>query len=375
MTLLGFAWKNLRRRPVRTGLTMLGVAVAVSAVVALVGLANSFEQTLLDLFQRRGVDLVVVRKGGLQQMNSILDEALAERIRQIPGVRAVSPGLLQPLSFPDLDIFGVVVRGMRPESFLLKDLKLIEGRLFGPEDRQVVVVGSALAASLGKKVGQKIELAPGHWFTILGVYESENLLENSTMIVPLPDLQQMMDLQGKVTAFNVVAQLHTPEQLAHLKAQIESLAPYLKAQTLRENVASSVELQLAKAAAWLTSTVALLLGGLGMINTMLTAVFERTRELALLRAVGWRRSRLMRLVLLEAVLLALAGALLGTVFGWGVMQVLSRVPTAGRMLAGPVPLGVFGQGFALALGMGVLGGLYPAYRAAQLVPTEGLRHE
>ena len=75
MTLLGFAWKNLRRRPVRTGLTMLGVAVAVSAVVALVGLANSFEQTLLDLFQRRGVDLVVVRKGGLQQMNSILDEA------------------------------------------------------------------------------------------------------------------------------------------------------------------------------------------------------------------------------------------------------------------------------------------------------------
>jgi len=67
--------------------------------------------------------------------------------------------------------------------------------------------------------------------------------------------------------------------------------------------------------------------------------------------------------------------LLGTVFGWGVMQVLSRVPTAGRMLAGPVPLGVFCQGFALALGMGVLGGLYPAYRAAKLVPTEGLRHE
>ena len=375
MTLWGFAWKNLRRRPVRSGLTMLGVAVAVGAVVALVGLAGSFEQALLDLFQRRGVDLVVVRRGGLQQMNSILDENLVDRIRQIPGVRAVSPGLLQPLSFPDLDIFGVVARGMPPDSFLLKDLKIIEGRLFGPEDRQVVVLGSALAASLGKRVGDRMELAPGHWFTILGVYESENLLENGTMIVPLPDLQQMMDLQGKVTAFNVVADLHTPEELSSLKAQIEALAPYLKAQTLRENVASSVELQLAKAAAWLTSAVALLLGGLGMINTMLTAVFERTRELALLRAVGWRRSRLMRLVLLEAVLLALAGAVVGIVLGWGLMQLLSRIPAAGRMVAGQVPPTVVLKGFGLALGGGVLGGLYPAYRAAKLLPTEGLRHE
>ena len=83
----------------------------------------------------------------------------------------------------------------------------------------------------------------------------------------------------------------------------------------------------------------------------------------------------MRLVLLESVLLALAGAVLGTALGWGLMQVLSRVPAAGRMLAGPVPLDVLFQGFALALGVGVLGGLYPAYRAAKLVPTEGLRHE
>lgn len=375
MTLLGFAWKNLHRRPVRTVLTMLGVAVAVGAVVALVGLAGSFEQALLDLFQRRGVDLVVLRKGGLQQMNSILDEKLADRILQIPGIRAVSPGLLQPLSFPDLDMFGVVARGIRPDSFLLKDLKILEGRLFGPEDRRVVVLGSALATSLGKSVGQKIELAPGYSFTILGVYESENLLENGTLIVPLPDLQEMMDLQGKVTAFNVVADLHTPEELHQLKAQIEALAPYVRAQTLRENVASSVELQLAKAAAWLTSAVALLLGGLGMINTMLTAVFERTRELALLRAVGWRRSRLIRLVLSEAMLLALAGAVMGTVLGWGLMQLLSRIPAAGRMVAGQIPPTVVLKGFALALAVGVLGGLYPAYRAAKLLPTEGLRHE
>lgn len=375
MTLIGFAWKNLRRRPIRTGLTMLGVSVAVGVVVALVGLAGSFEQALLDLFQRRGVDLVVVRKGGLQQMNSVLDEKLAERIRQLPGVRAISVGLLQPFSFPEVDIFGVVARGMPPDSFLLKDLKLIEGRLFGPEDRRAVVLGSALATSLGKKIGEELELAPGYKFTILGIYESENLLENGTMIVPLADLQTMMDLQGKVTAFNVVAEAATPEALEELKRRIEATAPYLKAQTLRENVASSVELQLAKAVAWLTSAVAFLLGGLGMINTMLTAVFERTRELALLRAVGWRRNRLMRLILLEAILLALAGAVLGTGLGWGLIQLLSQIPAAGRMVVGQIPPTVILKGLALALGVGVLGGLYPAYRATRLLPTEGLRHE
>lgn len=375
MRLVEFAWKNLLRRPVRTGLTVIGVSVAVGAVVALVGIAGSFERVLLDLFQRRGVDLVVVRKGSVQQLTSVLDQRLGERIRRVPGVREVSPGLLQPFSFPELDVFGAVARGMPADSFLLRGLKTTSGRLLRADDKRVVVLGAGLAASLNKKVGDRIEIVPERKYEVIGVYESENLLENSSMIVPLGELQDMMDLQGRVTAFNVVAAGRDAQSIEEVKERIKALAPYIQAQTLRENVDSSVEIQLAKAVAWLTSTLALVLGTIGMINTMLTAVFERTRELCVLRAVGWRKRRVMELVLLESALLGLAGAVIGAALGIGLTQVLSTIPASGRMVAGDINLTVILQGFALALVVGIAGGLYPAYRAAQLMPTEGLRHE
>ncbi len=375
MRLVGFAWKNLFRRPIRTGLTVIGVSVAVGAVVALVGIAGSFERALLDLFQRRGVDLIVARKGGVQQMNSVVDEKLGAEIGRVPGVREISPGLLQPFSFPELDVFGAVARGMPADSFLLKGLKTTSGRLLRKDDKRVIVMGAGLAASLRKSVGDTLEVVPGRTFKVVGIYESENLLENGSFIMPLAELQDMMDLQGRVTAFNLVVDHRDADAIEEIKQRIKAIAPYLQAQTLRENVDSAVEIRLAKAVAWLTSAVAFVLGTIGMINTMLTAVFERTRELSVLRAVGWRKRRVMELVLWESVLLGVAGAVLGTVLAIVLTQVLSTIPASGRMVAGEISLPVVLQGFLLALIVGVAGGLYPAYRAAHLMPTQGLRHE
>ncbi len=112
-----------------------------------------------------------------------------------------------------------------------------------------------------------------------------------------------------------------------------------------------------------------------MINTMLTAVFERTRELAVLRAMGWRKGRVMKLILWESMVLGLAGAVAGILLAIAITQVLSRLPQAVRLVSGEISAGVMLQGFALAALVGLLGGLFPALRAARLVPTEGLRHE
>ena len=117
------------------------------------------------------------------------------------------------------------------------------------------------------------------------------------------------------------------------------------------------------------------LAALGVLNGQLLTALERTKEIAMMRAVGWRRSRVMRLVMSEALLLALGGAVLGSLGAIALMRLLSYSPSAGRLVSGDVSGEVVLQGFIVALVLGLLGGLYPAYRASRLAPIEGLRHE
>jgi len=366
---------NIFRRKVRSALTLSGVAVAVGAVVALVGIAQSFERSLLAVFQQRGVDLIVVRKGSVQRMNSDLKEELLPQIRALDGVREVSAGLIEALSLEQHDLFGIITRGVPPDSFLLRTLNIIDGRAFTGEDHNVLMMGRVLAANLGMKVGEKLALMPGHEFTILGIYESFNVFENGSIFTRLDDLQRVLGREGEVTAFIVTAEQKDSARLQALRARIHALAPYLEAMPTQEYVDTTAEIRLARAAAWLTSSIALMVGVISMVNTMSTAVFERTREIAILRAIGWRRSRVMRLILLESIFLSLAGAVIGSLLAIGITNVLSLIPSSGRMVAGNVDWGVILKGFSIALGVGILGGVGPALRAMRLQPTVGLRHE
>jgi putative ABC transport system permease protein len=359
----------------RSALTVSGVAVAVTAVVALVGIARSFEKTLLAIYQSRGVDLVVVRAGGVQRLGSVLDEKLAEKVRQLPGVTRVSPALAEVVSFEKLDIFGVLVRGLPLESFIFDDVKVVAGRRLQPGDKRAVMLGTVIARNLDAAVGKKIEVVPGKPCEVVGIFESHNLFEDGSMIMPLEELQELMDRKGEVTALMVITEEKTKSALDALREQITSLAPQIEVLLTREYIETAIEVRLARAVAWLTSTIALMVGTIGMINTMLTAVFERTRELAILRAIGWRKGRVMKLILWESIVLGLAGAVTGTLLAIAITQVLSRLPAAGRLISGEISSGVILQGFLIATLVGLIGGLFPAFRAARLVPTEGLRHE
>jgi putative ABC transport system permease protein len=144
---------------------------------------------------------------------------------------------------------------------------------------------------------------------------------------------------------------------------------------IHDYVSSTIEIRAAHAMAWVTSTIALLIGTIGMLNTMMMSVFERTREIGVLRAIGWRKWRVIRMILAESLLLSLAGAVLGCVGGIALTQLLSTLPTASGIVEGRVPFSVLCQGFGIAIALGLVGGAFPAVRAARLLPTEALRHE
>jgi putative ABC transport system permease protein len=181
---------------------------------------------------------------------------------------------------------------------------------------------------------------------------------------------------GQVTGISVI--LTEPGSAAlreEVRRRIEALAPGLKAYSVRELADSVTEIQLAKGMAWLTSTIALLIGSFGMMNTMLMSVHERTREIGILRAVGWRVERVIRMVLLEAVLLSMIGAFCGCVAAVVLLKVLTRVPAVSGFIDGHIDPLLLGYGFLIAIGVGLLGGIIPARRATRMMPTEALRHE
>ena len=186
MRFLTLISRNLFRRRARTLLTATGLAVAIAAVLDLVGIAWSFERSFLTLFVGKGIDLVVVRAGTSNQLSSALDQKLGDGLRAMDGVAEVAPSLMDTVGFEQAHIASALVNGWESGSLLFRGSQLLEGRTFRPGEGNVALLGRVLALNLGKKVGDDLDIA-GEAFRVIGVYESNSLFESGALIVPLSD--------------------------------------------------------------------------------------------------------------------------------------------------------------------------------------------
>jgi putative ABC transport system permease protein len=382
MHFVSFISKNLLRRKVRSALTVIGVTVAVAAVVALLSIADGLIRSYSQVFEGRKVDLVVNRAGATEKFTSSLDERIRARIEAIPGVHAVIPGLIDLITFEKEGLIGVPIQGRDPRSNVFEHLNVIQGRALDEGDRNHVVLGALLAKNLGRGLGNEVEIE-GEQFRVVGIFESRSVMENASAIVPLAELQRVLGRPNHVTGFQVILE-ETPDKeaaLERVRQQIESLRDdsgrplHLVALPVQDFVNTSYQIKLARSIAWVISGVALILGAVGVLNTMFMSVFERTREIGVLRSLGWRKGRILRMVLSESVLLSLFGAVAGSALAVTLVRLLSRFPAASAFVEGATPLSVLVQGVVFAALIGFLGGLSPAYRATRIQPTEALRHE
>ena len=373
LSFTGFVLKNLLRRRMRTLLTLAGIGAAVGAFVGLVGFSSAFEQQWMRIYSSSGTDLAVIQGTFL---NTSMDESAVDKLKNVPDVAQASPTIFNLMDLtPDVN---ALVYGWKANAFQFGSLHILAGTTFH-DGRPEVMLGDLLAQTLKKAPGDTLDIQ-GTPFTVTAVYHGASSLEAAAVVMPLDQLQQLSSLQGKVSTIDVrlrPAPRGEPaaQYLKQAEAQIEAALPGMRALPAAERASDNQFAKLAHASAWGTSLLALLIGVLGIANTMAMSVFERTREIGILRALGWNRWMVLAHIEIEAVILGLSGGLFGIVLGWVALHVLAALPRTASLVSASFRWQLPAEAVGIAVLAGLLAGALPAWRAGQLSPVNALRHD
>jgi putative ABC transport system permease protein len=354
MTWAALIRKNLLRRPARTVLTAAGVGLGVGLIVALLSITEGVHRTAGDLIHIGRADFGLFQQDVTDFTRSQLPQSLAASVAHAPGVA-------QTAQIKLLVDGGNLVFGLDPHEFAYRRLVVVKGRR-----------GAALAGDhSGFHVGQSVTVA-GHTFKISGLYHSGDRFEDLGLVLPLPTVQRLARRPGDITTIGVVVRLgRDPKTVAK---QLEQRFPGIAAVTEPgQAVKVDTSSRLIVSTGWIVSALALIVGGIGVTNTMAMSVFERTREIGILRAVGWPTRRIALLVVSEALGICLLALAVGCGLGVLAADLFVAHSTLNGLISPTFTAAVFAWGLAFALGVGLVGAAYPAWRAVRLEPIEALR--
>lgn len=369
MTFLTIVTRGLLRRPVRTGLTILGICIGIAAVVALVGMSRGFETSWQAGMKTRGTDVVVSTMGSAL-MPKPFSQSAVERIAPLPQIAETSTLLVDLISIESAEMMLVSARQWG--GFVWQNLKVVSGRLPKDATERAVVLGQTAAEVLKKKVGDTLQLETDE-LQVVGIVDGGAVVENGSVILSLPLFQELSGNEGKISAIDVRAKPGTTrEELARLCEQISGLVPEARAVIAGEHIRDSQASRMIRGMSWGTSLLAVLVGVLGVMNTMLMTVFERTQEICVLLAVGWKRSRIIRMILWESALLGFLGGLGGVAIGFFGVKLLVKTPAIRGLLEPDLNPQLLATAVGIAVLVGVVSGLYPAWRSSRLTPSQAL---
>ncbi|HEX3112674.1 MAG TPA: ABC transporter permease [Candidatus Eisenbacteria bacterium] len=381
---LAYNLRNLAARRVSTGLTALGIALVAWVFIFTLALAGGFQAALTSTGTPENA--IIIRKGSTSELMSILSREASAAIESQGEIARAPDGT--PLAASELMVVwnlprksgtttNVVVRGVGPKSFTLRPkVKLIRGRMFRP-GLDEIMVGKMVAERFQHcDVGDQLKLAGREW-TVVGVFDSKGSTYDSEI---WGDVELFMPVFDRPVYQSLTLRLAEPSYLAPLKKRLES-DPRMDVEVDREDrfyAKQSGQLSTMLRVLGMFVTSIMSLGAIfGALNTMYASVGNRTREIGTLRAIGFSRGAILMSFLIESVLLALLGGVLGCLlalpvrsFTTGTMSFATFSELAFRFQVTP---GMLLAGLAFSAFMGLLGGFLPARKAATMPIVDSLR--
>jgi putative ABC transport system permease protein len=370
MLFLKLILTNLRRHRARTLIGVAGVAFSVAAMLTVVtilqGAIGMFERILSNdsefiVFERNVSDLF---------FSNVPEEAIGQ-MSQWSLVRHACPvlfGVVSSADHPIVTCFGVVAADAR-----IHDTEWLAGDRgdFGKVTNGVAL-GERAAEFLHAKVGGEVPIGRGT-FPVIGILKTANGFEDGGVFMPLAAAQQFLHKEGVASVATV--KLRNKEDKAAFKKAVSEKFPSLIALLNEEFNRSYSQFKILKATAWAVGCGGLLLGGLGVANTMIMSVFTRIREIAILRVNGFSSPQIAGMIFGESAAVSAIGAVAGLAIGWAVIVALKSLPMLhGYVDARAEPLAALAI-VALAGVTGILGALYPACYAMRVRPVDALRFE
>ncbi|MBL8450035.1 MAG: ABC transporter permease [Dechloromonas sp.] len=402
--MLAEAWRSMGANRLRTALTMLGMVIGVGAVVIMMAIGQGAQYAVQQSIATMGSNLFVVLAGSFTSSGvrsgsagaPTLNVADAEAIAELDGVQTVAPvhqGTRQLVHGPNN--WSATVVGTTPAYLDARSWNLVAGHAFSESDvrssTRVAILGQTVVKNLfgdEDPVGQTFRIQ-GSPFTVIGVLASkgQNLNgqdQDDTLQIPLSTAQRKVfgtPFLGSVRmimvqAASAAAMPQVEEAMVGLLRQRHRLREGMENDFYIRNLAA-----VADSAAETTRTMSLLLGaiasvsllvgGIGIMNIMLVSVTERTREIGIRMAIGARERDILTQFLLEAIIISVAGCLIGLILGVGIALLVNAITDMVIVISGGSVL----VAFAVAAGVGVFFGFYPARKAARLDPIEALRYQ
>jgi ABC-type lipoprotein release transport system permease subunit len=386
---LRYSLGHLAARRTRTALTVGVIALVVVATTLFAGLVSSLRRTLVATGHER--NLIVLRKGSTNDGSSALPLEAYQALRYFEGV--ARDGDDQPLASPELVVQpffrtraggreNVLVRGVEPIALQVhEEVRIVEGRMFEPSRSEAIVGRGVAGRYVGAELGADLEFGRGTW-KVVGVFESGGTSFESEVWVDARELAA--DARRPVPYSGLRLRAAPGADMAALARRIDDDTRFtLEATPERDYYAKQAES--ANVFYWIVVGLALLAGigaTFGAANTLYAAVQARRAEIGTLRAIGFAKSSILGCFLLESALIALFGFGAGAGLSMLLGRVLSRVlggvgfgaatftTSVIELRVGPADL-LLGLGLSLAIGL--VGGWFPAHRAARLAPVEALR--
>ncbi|MEL7670489.1 MAG: ABC transporter permease [Methanobacterium sp.] len=397
--------KNIFRNKSRSLLAVFGIAIGVAAVVGLGLVTDNLSASTQKALTAGAADFSVIYgtnsgsggseggggpSGGMGGQQ-LINESKVSEIQQISGVGNATGVLRTNIDLSDnstnssssnstsesagpqgnfrMNMYSVI--GIDSSDLSMDDIVITNGTTYSNGNE--VIIGKTAAQRLNKSIGDTLNIS-NQTFKIVGTYETGNFQDDQGVVMSLSKLQNLTGDTGEVSLILVKAA--DGASATDLADTIEQKYPNeLSTSTSLSGMdRMNSGLDVINSGSWAVSLLAVIVGGIVVVVTMMKAVSERTREIGVLRAIGWTRQRIMTMILGESLVLSVIAILVGLVVGIGVVEIIS----ATNLMRGIEPAFsayLLLKGIGVALFLGLVGGIYPAYRASRLAPTEALRYE